>query len=403
METVVYISEGKKGRNPSLESNSIEYKGKEISRINYNGKVFCFSVPHELFITMRNGKIAIQGNSSAQVGIEVLIRRLDNWRNKLKDWVETNIFKPVAMMQGFIDEEESKIVGETVYLYPKLTWNDLQLRDKTNRIQTLMQMYDKGMVSAQTVLEEMDLDYDSEVEKIREEQVMAQANGMVAGMGGGDAMGGAPMGGGPMGDMGGGMPMGDMGAGMPGGDMGAGMPGVGGAPPMGAAASGELPTIGKRGDKSRQEKEQEEQAPIMQPIKLTKLEQKMFRTLSDMETPHNLFAQYQVKVPGEARPYAIDFAYPKIGVGIEVDGAIWHEREDFKQRDLNRDQKLANVGFVHPSSTEAVLIIPSDSAAFLLLLASTICLAIVSLTASIFSFTASSVNLNTLQPTFANF
>ncbi len=294
--------------------------------------------------------------SSAQVGIEVLIRRLDNWRNKLKDWVETNIFRPVAMMQGFIDEEESKIVGETVYLYPKLTWNDLQLRDKTNRIQTLMQMYDKGMVSAQTVLEEMDLDYDSEVEKIREEQVMAQANGMVAGMGGGDPMGGAPMGGGPMGDMGGmgGMPGGDPG-GMPGADMGAGMPGAGGmpapgtggamSPGMGAAASGgEIPTIGKRGSKNKQQ-EEAEQAPPPKMIKLTKLEQKMFRTLSAMNVPQNLFAQYQIKVPGEARAYALDFAYPNIGVGIEVDGSIWHDREDFKQRDLQRDQKLANVGW----------------------------------------------------------
>ena len=308
-----------------------------------------------------NGEMA--GYTSAQVGIEVLIRRLDNWRNKLQDWVEKNIFEPVAMMQGYIDEEESKIAEETVYLYPKLTWNDLQLRDKTNRIQTLMQMYDKGMVSAQTVLEEMDLDYDSEVEKIREEQIMAQANGMVAGMGGGDAMGGAPMGGGPMG---GGMPgmeggtggggmggMPGMDGGMGGGGMGdmsggagggmGGMPG-GGMGGMGAAASGELPVIGKRGSKNKQQ-EEAEQMPPPKMIKLTKLEQKMFRTLSSMDIPQDLFAQYQVKVPGEARPYAIDFAYPQIGVGVEVDGAIWHDREDFKQRDLQRDQKLANVGW----------------------------------------------------------
>jgi very-short-patch-repair endonuclease len=300
-----------------------------------------------------NGEMA--GYTSAQVGIEVLIRRLDNWRNKLKQWVEKNIFRPVAMMQGFIDEEESKIVGETVYLYPDLTWNDLQLRDKTNRIQTLVQLHDKGLVSAQTLLEELDLDYDSEVEKIREEQIMAQANGMVAGGGGDMAAGG--MGGMPGGDMGaGGMPPDMAGEGMggapgaPGGDMGMGgapgggdMGGMGGAP-MGAAASGgELPTIGKRGSKSKQD--EEEMAPPPTPIKLTKLEGKMFKTLTSMQVPHDLFAQYQVKVPGEARPYAIDFAYPKIGVGIEVDGAIWHERPDFKQRDLNRDQNLGNVGW----------------------------------------------------------
>jgi len=300
-----------------------------------------------------NGEMA--GYTSAQVGIEVLIRRLDNWRNKLKNWVEKNIFRPVAMMQGFIDEEESKALGEPVYLYPELTWNDLQLRDKTNRIQTLVQLHDKGLVSAQTLLEELDLDYDSEVEKIREEQIMAQANGMVAqgdpnaagGAGAAGQAGGAPPGGGMPPDVAGegmgGAPGGDMGGGMgmPGGDMGGGMGGA----PMGAAASGgELPTIGKRGSKNKQQ-EEEEMAPPPVPIKLTKLEQKMFKTLTSMGLPHDLFAQYQVKVPGEARPYAIDFAYPKIGVGIEVDGAIWHERPDFKQRDLNREQNLGNVGW----------------------------------------------------------
>ena len=71
----------------------------------------------------------------------------------------------------------------------------------------------------------------------------------------------------------------------------------------------------------------------------------MFKVLMSLEQPYELFAQYEVRVPGEPRPYAIDFAYPRIGVGVEVDGAIWHEREDFQQRDLNRDQKLANVGW----------------------------------------------------------
>ena len=271
-----------------------------------------------------NGEMG--GYSSAQVGVEVLIRRLDNWRNKLKEWVEKNIFRPIAMMQGFIDEEESKDVGEAIYLYPTLIWNDLQLRDKTNRIQTLMQMYDKGMVSAQTVLEEMDLDYDSEVEKIREEQLMASANGMVAG---GAQGGGMPGGmGGPMGGMGGapggGMPPDMGGEGMQPPGMGGDMGGMGGAPGMGgdmggamapaASGSGGMPKIGKRGS---QKKEDEQQLPPPKMIKLTNLEQKMFKTLSTMDTPYDLFAQYQVKVPGEQRPYAMDFAYPKIGVGVE--------------------------------------------------------------------------------------
>lgn len=302
-----------------------------------------------------NGEMA--GYNSAQVGVEVLIRRLENWRNKLKDWAEKHIFLPVAMMQGFIDEEESKITGERVYIYPKLVWNDLQLRDKTNKIQSLMQLYEKGIVSAQTILKELDLDYDTEIEKIRDEQIMASANGMVpAGQGGANgSMGmGGGMGGAPGGDMGGGgmggAPGGDMGAGgmggAPGGDMGAGGMGggMGGAPggaPGGASASA-MPKITKRGKAGKQE---EQQAPPPKMIKFTKLEQQMYKILKQIEAPYNLFAQYSVKVPGEQRPFTIDFAYPNIGVGVETDGAIWHQREDFIQRDKIRDQKLANVGW----------------------------------------------------------
>jgi very-short-patch-repair endonuclease len=296
-----------------------------------------------------NGEMG--GYNSAQVGIEVLIRRLDNWRNKLKSWVEKHIFLPIAMMQGFIDEQESDMLGETVYMYPKLVWNDLQLRDKTNKIQTLMQWYDKGGVSAQTICEELDLDYDAEVEKIREEQVMAGPQGQMPGGGNMGTMGMGDMGGGmPGGDMGGGMPGGDMGGGMPGGgmpggDMGGGMAGggMGAAPGMGAAAESSLPKITKRGGGGGKEEEQEQAPPQM--IKFTKLEQQMYKILQQIPAPHELFAQYSVKVPGEQRPFVLDFAYPQIGIGVETDGAIWHQREDFQQRDLVRDQKLANVGW----------------------------------------------------------
>jgi very-short-patch-repair endonuclease len=191
---------------------------------------------------------------------------------------------------------------------------------------------------------------------------MAQANGMVAGGGGGNAgamgMGGGLGGGagvppdiGGEGLRGGGMmgaPVGAPGGmqGAPGGAPGGApiAPGGGGAPGMGAAASASTPYIGKRGSKNKQQ-EEAEKTPPPKMIKLTKLEQKMFKALTSLNIPHELFAQYEVRVPGESRPYAIDFAYPKIGVGVEVDGAIWHERPDFQQRDLNRDHNLSNIGW----------------------------------------------------------
>lgn len=284
-----------------------------------------------------NGDMA--SYSSAQVGIEILIRRLENWRNYLKEWVEENIFLPVAMMQGFVDKEETELLGETVYLYPKLKWNDLKLRDNTNKIQSFMQLYDKQLISAETLLNEVGLDYDVEVKKRREETVTASPDGMLGGgMGGGMDMGGGLGGGMPPMDMGGGMDIGGgLGGGMEGGmDMGGGM----GEPGM-ASASANLPKIGKRGSK----KQQDEQAPPPKQLKFTSLEQKMYKMLRGINAPHRLYGQFSVQVPGEQRPYMLDFAYPEIGVGIESDGGIWHQREDFKIRDAMRDQKLANVGW----------------------------------------------------------
>ncbi len=374
-----------------------------VRKEHYNGKVWCLTTSTGFFVTRRKGHIAISGNSyefygatsrihniapeieqigkeildglmlnqallngemssysSAAVGIETLIRRLDNWRNKLKKWVEKKIFLPISMMQGFFDEEKSKRRNKEVYLYPKLKWNDLNLRDNTQKVQLLLQMHDKGMVASQTILEEINLDYDSEVERMREEQIMATQSGMImpgmeqGGMGGPlGAMGG--MGGPPMGGLPGEMPGGEMGGmggmgGVPGGEMGGmggggmgGMPPGGGGAPMGAAAGGPPPTrISKRGKAGQQE---EQQIPVPKTIKLTKLEAKMYKTLMDMNIPYKLFGQYTIHLPGQTQPFLLDFAYPEIGVAIESDGSIWHDREDFKKRDQNRDHKLANVGW----------------------------------------------------------
>ena len=253
--------------------------------------------------------------NSAQVGIEILIRRLDNWRNTLSEWVEDHIFLPIAMMQGFIDEKESELSGETEYLYPKLKWNDLNLRDKSNFIQILMQAFDKQMISAQRVLEEMDIDYDTEVRRIREEQALVSQTGMFMGdqegMGGTGGMGGPIAGlGGMAGPVGGGMPGAEMG-GMPGGDMTGGMPGGGMG---GVAANTNLPKVTKRGKKGQQ---QETQVAPPRMIKLTKLEQQMHQMLQSMKIPYKLFGQFSVSIPGNPQPFALDFAYPQIGIGVE--------------------------------------------------------------------------------------
>jgi len=292
------------------------------------------------------------GYNSAAVGVEILISRLDSWRDQLAEWVHKHLFLPIAMMQGFIDEEESNMMGRPVFLYPTIKWNDLNLRDNSNKVQIMMQGYDKGMVSAQSILEEMNLDYDTEIQRIREEQVVQGAAGLMGqggmgdmgmggGMGGMSGFGGPPPG--DMGAMGGDMGMGGMG-GAPGGDMGmGGAPGGGMGGGMGAAAGGQPPFISKRGKGTAPGDEQ--QSPQVQLVKLTSLERKMMKMLQSSPIPYGLFAQYKVALPGEQQPFLIDFAYPQVGVGVEADGQMWHENAEMKQRDDERDNKLAGAGW----------------------------------------------------------
>jgi very-short-patch-repair endonuclease len=306
----------------------------------------------------------MQGYASAQVGVEILLKRLESWRLKLTKWIEKHIFLPVAMMQGFKDEQKSELLNRPVYLYPKIEWEDLNLRDKTNMRNQLMQLYDKQLISAQKLLESFDIDYDQMTEERRQEAIVTGAMGQIMGMpgggmgglggglGGGMPMGGGmpPMGGGLGGDLGGGLG-GDLGGGL--GDMG-GMPPAGGMPGGGMAggemgqAAASIPSnfkITKKGKSKQQEQEQEQRSPQYKTIPLTSLEQKLYKKLATMKIPYPLFGQYKVGVPGENQPFVIDFAYPHLGVGLEADGAKWHENLEDKSKNMERDHKLASLGW----------------------------------------------------------
>ncbi|GAG41419.1 unnamed protein product, partial [marine sediment metagenome] len=150
------------------------------------------------------------------------------------------------------------------------------------------------------------------------------------GMGG--EMPGAPQ----MGDLGGGM------GGAPGGDMGA---------PVGGGLAASAPDFkvtkkGKGGsDMMDQMQKQQEAQNVRVPLALTSLEQKMLGILEGIEIPFTLYAQYKVNTPGQQYPFSIDFAFPSIGVGVEADGAEWHDHAEQMVRDQDRDLKLANVGW----------------------------------------------------------
>ncbi len=294
--------------------------------------------------SLLNGEMA--GYSSAQVGVETLIRRLDSWRTSLAEWCYERIFLPIAEMQGFIDEEESEDVGDTIYLHPTIKWEDLNLKDKTQHYQFLNQLHDKQAISTQTLLEEAGFNYDQEVKRMRYEQMQGGAAGAMMGQPGG-GMGG--MGGGMPGAEG--MPMGgDMGMG---GGMGMGGPMDGsGMAPMGAPGMGPMASGGKvmKKGKSSDKQDDEQMQQQTQPVMLTSIEQKMAVMLEEVSDvlgiqKHSIRMQFPVQNPKGGKPYTLDFAFPNFKIGVETDGEIWHSSPDQIEDDKERDYMLATRGW----------------------------------------------------------
>lgn len=302
----------------------------------------------------------MQGYQGVQIGAEILITRLENWRKKLAHFIEDKIYLPVAKMQGFVDEEASKDLGEITYIYPTIKWNDLKIRDDTQRKQQYLGLHDAGIISTQTLSEIFDLDYDQEIERKREEASinMSLGGGMGMGMGGpmGGGMGGMP----PMGAPGGGgAPMpppmgGDMG-GMPGEEMGGAPMGgeVGGTPPAAAASSRVHGTEGKilkrktkRSIERKSEQQQQQGMYTPQHIQLTSIEKVLWRRLFNdpaIQIPFPKYAQYKV-ANTEGQPFVLDFAIPNLKIGIEADGEL-HQLQENRVRDKDRDERLARKGW----------------------------------------------------------
>lgn len=285
---------------------------------------------------------------SAAIGAEAMIQRMESWRIELSRWIEDKIYKPIAQMKGFVDEAASKEIGEPVWIYPKISWNELNIRDDSQQKQLLNALFDKGLISGQTLLEKYNMDYDHEIERLRYESASQKLAGMgsaggAGGMIGGGGGGGMPGGGGGMEGLfgGGGAPPGPEAGGAPpagappGGDMG------GGAAPAAAAASvggtaGKILAKGRRPMSSNVPDESDVQ-PVT--VRLTSLEAMMHKEISAMRLPFSVGVQQQIG------PYIADFCVPMLRLDIEVDGAYWHNQPETKAHDLLRDKEMSQAGW----------------------------------------------------------
>lgn len=307
------------------------------------------------------------GYTSAAIGAETMVQRMEAWRLELGRWIELKIYKPIAKMRGFIDEAKSKKLGEEVYIYPHIKWNDLNIRDDSQQKQFYRLLFDSHVISGRTLCEKCDIDYDQEVTRRRWENAEQKIGGAAPGAGAGGAGGMGDLfgggGGGAPPDMGGGMPPpggppgGDMGGmpppgGAPGGDMG-GMPPPGGPPATAASMGGTQGKILSRGRQAKAQSPVSEEEAQPTGIPLTTLEQIMYEMLWNMrysmKLPFDPYAQFPLG------PYKADFAIPQIKLSIECDGDIWHKDPTKKAKDQIRDATLAKFGWTTVRFSEGEL------------------------------------------------
>lgn len=333
--------------------------------------------------------------SNASIGIEAMIRRLSDIRRKLQKWIEEKIYRPIAIMQGFYKKNES---GQLVPFYPEVKWKRLNIRDDSNEKSFILQLYDKGAISEQTLLEFFDFDYSTELDRKRMENVIKQEYGLGSdeedgGFGGGGSFGGGGFGGGGGlgGDKGGGLEGDNQSGGafdfgnhgQSGPDSGTPARDLGSTAPESMPKSSyelvqdslptkyQLPKYRKPGGKfdqffsilqSQKDKQikqvnklKEQQAKMQQKMleaeqgpqktKMSQPEWILFKGLREAQGQKKIQDNFTIQLPIPNTRLLIDFAFPQKKLAIEVDSGSFHTMEEQVKNDAKKDNILTQNGW----------------------------------------------------------
>ncbi len=93
--------------------------------------------------------------SGDRLKLEVINTRYMFLREILQEYVEEYLFKPVAKRKGFVEKNEW---DEEVVLYPRLSFTRLPLRDSQDTFDALLNLYQKGSLDIDVILELFNID-----------------------------------------------------------------------------------------------------------------------------------------------------------------------------------------------------------------------------------------------------
>jgi hypothetical protein len=93
--------------------------------------------------------------SGDRINLEVINTRYMLMREVLQDMVEEHILKPMCKRMGFVEEDED---GEEVVVHPTLSFTRLGLRDNQDTFDALFNLYQKGSLDIDVILELLNVD-----------------------------------------------------------------------------------------------------------------------------------------------------------------------------------------------------------------------------------------------------
>lgn len=93
--------------------------------------------------------------SGDRINLEVINTRYMLMREVLQEMVEENILKPMCRRMGFVEIDED---GEEVVIHPTLSFTRLGLRDNQDTFDALFNLYQKGSLDIDVILELLNVD-----------------------------------------------------------------------------------------------------------------------------------------------------------------------------------------------------------------------------------------------------
>jgi hypothetical protein len=105
--------------------------------------------------------------SGGRITVEIMNTRYMLMREVLKNMIEENIFKPIAEVNGFYDVDKD---GYKNYYYPTMSFNRLTIRDNAEVFDSLFQLYQKGSLPIDTILDLFNIDSNEVHEKLVKDQ-----------------------------------------------------------------------------------------------------------------------------------------------------------------------------------------------------------------------------------------